>query len=397
MSKKIIIAGAGIGGLTAAIAHVRKNHRVCVLEQAPELGEVGAGIQLSPNAMKVLASLGVDRRVQAVAFEPEGGHIKHYKSAGTITYTPFKGACEQRYGAKYLHVHRADLHSILLQAARELGVEIVLNARVASYAHAGGGVIATTADGRSHAGDVLVGADGIHSAIRAQMLGADNPEFTGNVAWRAVIPKDRIPAGLVEPNSTIWVGPHRHVVTYYLRGGELINIAAFEERSAWASESWRDKGDPDELRAAFRGWNSQVTRLFDAVDECHIWALFARKPLATWVDGRVALLGDACHPMLPYLAQGAAMAIEDASVLADYVSDTDLPTTEALKRYEHARKPRTSMVQHGAAMNAKLYHMSGGVRGHLRLAFLKMALSFRGGSMASKLDPLYMHDATVRA
>jgi salicylate hydroxylase len=393
MQKSVLVAGAGIGGLCAAVALARRGISVEVLEQTSVLAEVGAGVQMSPNAVKVLANLGLDKRVEAVAFEPDGGEMRHYKSGKTISYTPFKNACERRYGAKYYHVHRADLHKVLYDAALELGVSVRLDTKIASYDQSGGTVRAVSTDGRSFQGDVLVGADGIHSAVRAQMLGPDEAEFTGQIAWRAVIPVENLPPNLIRPNATVWIGPGRHVVTYYVRGGTLVNLAAFQDKDHWPSESWRAKGDINEFRNAFKGWHTEVGTLVEAASDCFVWALYAREPLSTWSEGHVTLLGDACHPMLPYMSQGAAMAIEDSYVLADRLSRKGMTIAQALMDYERCRKPRTSMVQAGSRKNGKLFHMSGGLRSWGRLTALRIAATLQGGTAHSRVDPLYEYDA----
>jgi salicylate hydroxylase len=219
------------------------------------------------------------------------------------------------------------------------------------------------------------------------MLGDAPPRFTGQVAWRATVPADRLPDGLVPPVAAVFCGPGRHAITYRLRGGALVNLVAVEERTAWADEDWRQPGDPAELAHAFRGWAPQVTGVIAAVDACHLWGLFDRDPLPKWVDGRVALMGDAAHPMLPFMAQGAAQAIEDAAALARHVADG--ATTVALAAYQTERRPRTAAIQAASRANARLYHLHGAAA--LKLAVLRL----RPSLMRDRLDRVYGHDAVT--
>ena len=212
-------------------------------------------------------------------------------------------------------------------------------------------------------GRILIGADGIHSTVRSQLFGSQAPRFTGNVAWRALIPAARLPKGLIRPMATAWWGPHKHFVHYFVRGGELVNCVCVVEKKGWEVESWTERGDRSELQADFAGWHETVRLLIDNMDpdNCFKWALYDRSPMARWSQGRVTLLGDACHPTLPFMAQGAAMAIEDGAVLAGVLAQDregdGIP--DQLQRYESLRKPRTARIQSGSRRNAKLFHMSG--------------------------------------
>ena len=211
---------------------------------------------------------------------------------------------------------------------------------------------------RHYHGALLIGADGIHSSIRAQLFGAAAPRFTGNVAWRGLVPAERLPRGLVDPVATVWMGPGKHFVHYYVRGGALVNCVCVVEKAGWEVESWTQRGDHVELKRDFAGWHGTVAALIDSMDAdaCFKWALFDRPPMPKWSDGRVTLLGDACHPTLPFMAQGAAMAIEDAAVLARCVDGAD-DVGKALTRYESLRRSRTSRIQLGSRGNAKLFHL----------------------------------------
>jgi salicylate hydroxylase len=246
------------------------------------------------------------------------------------------------------------------------------------------------ASGEQVRADVLIGAEGIRSNIQASMFGKHPADFTGQVAWRGTVETHKLPRNLVKPNANLWIGPGRHFVSYYLRGGSLVNFVAVEQRSDWRNESWHEQGDIKALRTAFSGWHAQVTELLDAAEECFLWALFDRKPLENWTDKNVALLGDACHPMLPFLAQGAAMAIEDAYALAaNLVKHHDIPS--ALKAYQAIRLARTSKIQHMARANAKLYHMSNPVQ-RAKLHAIKVAGKVMPSVSAKPLESIYAYN-----
>lgn len=393
MRLPIVIAGAGIGGLTSALSFARAGHAVHVYEQASALGEVGAGIQLSPNAMKVLDSLRLGRRIRDVAFEPMFAAIRHHRTGATFFSSPLSPLCQDRYGAPYLHVHRADLHAVLVEAAITAGVQLHLGSRTTGYRLDGAGARLLLEDEEAPLASLIVGADGVRSRIRDHMLGAGRARFTGHVAWRGTVKTDRLKPGLVKPGATVWVGPRRHVVTYYIQGGETVNFAAFEERPECKQESWAGRGDPLKLRKTFENWHPEVSEVARLVDEPSMWALTDREELPRWSDGPVTLLGDACHPTLPYMAQGAAMAIEDAFVLATLVSSGAVP--QALVAYERLRKPRTTMLQGIAQKNGGMFHMTGGLADQLRLALLRSGRVLPANLKLRPLDRIYGHDATL--
>ncbi|MGC6471406.1 MAG: FAD-dependent monooxygenase [Parvibaculales bacterium] len=352
--KTAIIVGAGLGGLAAALCLDRIGWRVVVLEQADALADVGAGIQISPNGVKVLRALGLEGAAAALACRPEAGQMRFGKS-GRVIFTNPMTDYPSRYGAPYLHLHRADLVSVLAQALSERQPGALrTGAQVVTHQQDTGDVQVTLASGETVSGDVLIGADGLKSDVRAQMLGVAAPRFTGHVAWRMVVPMDRLTTP-PPPTACVWVGAGRHAVTYRLRGGELANFVGVVERKDWREESWTAQGTRAEALADFAGWHPAVTGLIEQADTHYQWGLFDRAPLDTWQDGRVALLGDACHPMLPFMAQGAVQALEDAYVLADSMSrHADIPA--ALAAYERLRHPRTSKVQAAARANAGLFH-----------------------------------------
>ncbi len=310
---KILVAGGGLGGLTAALALARAGFTVELFEQVAELGEVGAGIQIGPNAVKVLRALGLEDGLARVGVRPTAREGRDWATGAVLQSAPMGGDFAAKYGAAYYHVHRADLLALLAAAvAAEPGITLHLGAAVAGFEQDDGQISLRLADGQTVAGAALVGADGIHSAVRARLFGPDAPRFTGNVAFRATVPVARLPAGLIEVKGYNWMGPRHHFVHYYLRGGRLINCVGVCEQDDWRIESWTQEGDLDEFKREFDGWHPTIRGLIGAVDRCFKWALYDRDPLDRWSVGRATLMGDAAHPMLPFLAQGACMAIEDA-------------------------------------------------------------------------------------
>jgi len=383
---RVLVAGGGIGGLTAALSLAHSGCQVTVFEQSTEFAEIGAGIQLSPNASRVLHHLGLEKALRATAFLPEGTQFKHWRRGHVISESTLGDAVLSRYGAPYYHIHRGDLMAALVDAARaHAGIELLPGVVVSGF-EATPEDVCVTATGMTHAGDVLVGADGIHSRIQAALWGQQAPRFTGNVAWRALVPTARLPTNLIPPLSTVWWGPGKHFVHYYVRGGEWVNCVCVVEKSGWQIESWTQQGDKNELRQDFSGWHSDIQQLLEALDETRLykWALFDRMPMPQWGKGRVTLLGDACHPTLPFMAQGAAMAIEDAAVLAGCLQQgSDIAT--ALQRYEDLRRTRTARIQAGSRRNARVFHL-GGIPAWLRNRAAKRA----GGRT---MHELYRYDA----
>jgi salicylate hydroxylase len=382
----ILIAGGGIGGLTAALECSRQGYRVEVFEQAGEFSDVGAGIQLSPNPSRVLLSLGLGEALESVAFLPEGTEFRHWRTGRLISFNPLGSAALEKYGAPYYHIHRADLSRLLADAAAaEPSITMHTDAKVTGFTEVDDGVRLQTAAG-THSGRALVGADGIHSVIREGLFGAESPTFTGNVAWRGLVPADRLPEGLVHPVAGVWWGPGKHFVHYYVRRGELVNCVCVVEKAGWEVESWTERGDQAELKQDFSGWHETIQALIDNMDPdaCFRWALFDRPPMPRWSRGRVTLLGDACHPTLPFMAQGAAMAIEDAAVLARCLA-TGGTIPDAFERYEGLRRTRTAGIQSGSRRNAKVFHM----RGIKAWARNRAA----GRARAGVMDTLYRYNA----
>ncbi|AOB30557.1 monooxygenase [Bordetella sp. H567] len=354
---RILIAGAGLGGLTAALALQRRGFPVRVLEQAPELRELGAGIQLSANANHALFKLGLGEDLTRRASTAAGKRIRLWNTGQTWPLFDLGAESVSRYGYPYLTIYRADLHACLVDAVRAMDPHAIeLNAKVEAVRQEGAQVLATLADGSTRHGDILIGADGVHSRIRAHLFGADDAAFSGALAWRGVIPAARLPAHLREPYAVNWVGPGAHVIHYPLRRGELVNFVGILERDDWQVESWTQQGSIEECLADFAGWHEDVQTLIRALDQPFKWALMLREPLSVWTQGRITLLGDACHPTLPMLASGAAMAIEDGYILARCLDEGQAGIEEALRRYEALRKDRTARVVRGSAENARRFH-----------------------------------------
>jgi salicylate hydroxylase len=374
-SRNIIIAGAGIGGLSAALMLARSGFRVTLLEQAEQLSETGAGIQLSPNATRILIALGLGERLKREVFVPQAVTIKSASGSG-LTRIPLGAEAERRYSAPYWAIHRADLQAALLEPVRSHpDIVLRLGTRVEDFVvHAKGLSVAcrcgsATADDH---GIALIGADGLWSGLRAR-LGYPAPEFRQRTAWRALIAADAVDEEFRAPQVQLWLGPNAHVVHYPVKGGALINIVAIVNDD-WAEPGWSAEGPREELLAHYSPWNWALPlREFLAVPErWQKWALYDLPPLGAWGDGPVTLMGDAAHPMLPFLAQGAAMAIEDAAVLADNLArDPDDPAT-AMRRYERARRRRTARVQRAARGNGRLYHLTAG-EAAVRNLFLRVA------------------------
>ncbi|CUB05392.1 FAD-dependent monooxygenase [Marinomonas fungiae] len=391
-ASRVIVVGAGIGGLTVALGLAKNGFQVRIFEQASSLSEVGAGLQLSPNAVKVLRQFGIAGAVSNHIFSPKYACIRDYQSGRYYLKSPLGKSVEQRYGAPYWHIHRADLHKELVQACYTAGVEIELDHRVLGYRNEKKHVTVLLDKKTEHV-DLVIGADGIHSKVRELMLGVQAPIFTGQVAWRGTVPAAAIKGAEIQPNATVWAGPNKHLVTYYLRGGELVNFIAVEERSKWQQESWRQEGDVNELRRKFIGWHPEVSAVLEACDTTFLWALNGRPSLSKWHDERVVLLGDACHPMLPFMAQGAAMAIEDAYVLTQAL--LKYPYAQAFEKYEDLRKPRATAIQKQSRDNTGLYHMHGGWQGRMKLQALGLASKYASGIIHAKLDSIYGYDVTT--
>lgn len=388
----IAIAGGGPAGLFAGIVLTDHGHDVEIFEQSHATGDIGAGIQISPNGTRLLAHHGLLDQIHVVAFEPQAATLRRADTGHTVFRTPLSTNISSSYGAPYFHLHRADLSDVLSTAGTERGVRIHTRTRVERFDNDATCPAVFFEDGTSQSFDLLIGADGIHSTIRQQLCGTDNARFTNHVAWRGLVPAARLPEHTIAPDATVWAGPGRHLVHYYVRGGNLINFVAVEERSSWTDENWHTPGDLTNVRRAFSDWSAEIDTLLGAADACALWGLFDRAPLDNWTDRNVCLLGDACHAMLPFMAQGAVMAFEDAVVLARSLEAHDsLP--EALRAYERIRKPRTTAIQERARRNGRLFHERSALRRNLAFHPMSLADRLLPGLIAKQLDWIYGYDA----
>jgi salicylate hydroxylase len=355
-NKNIAIIGAGIGGLTAALALIRQGIGVDVYEQAPELKELGAGVQISSNGTRVLYALGLGKEAERLGVVVAGKEIRLWSTGQTWKLFDLGAVSVERYGFPYMMFHRGDLHAVLLEAIRrERPDAIHLDRKCVGLSQNKDSVTIEFECGEPATAPLAIGADGVQSRVRFAVFGADRPEFTGIVAWRGLVPRERVPAGIKMNVGTNWVGPGGHVVHYPVRGGALLNFVGLLERDDWRVESWTVQGTKDEFANNFRNWHPDIHACIHSVDVPYKWALFARPPMPAWTNGRVTLLGDACHSMLPMLAQGAVMALEDGYVLGRCVTKYGVGPA-ALQAYEAVRRERANRAVSGSADNAKRFH-----------------------------------------
>ena len=367
MEKKIVIAGGGIGGLSAALACGRERVQLTLFERAPEFAEVGAGVQLGPNVVKILNGWGLKAALNSVAAFPERLQVRSAPSGAELGVLRLGDVALARYGAPYVTIHRADLHGLLLAAVKPLpGVSLNVGDAVSQFVDHASGVMVTTASGCKAEGDVLVGADGGWSRVRQQLLNDSVPQPTGHLAYRAMVRQSDLPAHLRSQQVTAWLGPKLHVVQYPVRSGEWLNVVVIVHgRVEGALDDWDHSANAGELRALLANTCAPLLDLVHAIDAWRLWGLSIRAPLrgaTEMAQGRVALLGDAAHPMVPYLAQGAGMAIEDAQALAQALASNGDDVRAGLARYAQARWARNARVQARAIRNGRVFHATGLVR-----------------------------------
>jgi 6-hydroxynicotinate 3-monooxygenase len=356
---KIAIIGAGMGGLTAAATLIAAGFAADVYEQAGQFTRLGAGIQMSPNAMKVLRKIGLEPAMLEIAFRPPSQFSREWDTGKLLLEVPFGDAIDRRYGAPYLLMHRGDLHALLMAAVP--AEKIHRSKKLTGIENGARGVRLDFADGTSVEADAVIGADGVHSTVRTLLLGVEKPTYTGRVAYRTTFPA-RLLGGVEIDHCTKWWGRDRHIVIYFVtrNRNEVYFVTSVPEPN-WTDESWSMKGDLGELRQAFVGFHPQVRAVLEACPEVHKWAINVREPLPRWCEGRVVLLGDACHPMTPYMAQGAATSMEDAMILARCLQDigkgmnSGADILAAFNRYERTRKQRTSDIQFHSRENKWLH------------------------------------------
>jgi salicylate hydroxylase len=357
-SLEISIVGAGIGGLVAALALKKRGHEPIIYEKAEYLSELGAGIQLSPNANKVLKHLGVMEELQADVYEPEAFQFVHYRTGKVLAQQALKNSSVKIYGSPNYDIHRADLQKALLKIINKQEIQIKKNSEILDiYEEANSAFIKTKE--RVIGSDVVIGADGIHSVVRKKLWGEDQARYTGNVAWRMLVPIEEISSKFLQQNTKVWLGPKKHFVQYLVKGGNFLNCVCLVEQNDWTNEDWSEKGDISELKHIFSDWHPEIQVILESTKPGSLfkWGLHDRAPMNKWSKGRFSLLGDAAHPMLPFVAQGAAMAIEDGIVLASSLSSFD-NVELGLNDYENKRKYRTAKAQKTATRNATIFHLS---------------------------------------
>lgn len=382
---KITVIGAGIGGLTAALALRRQGARVTVLEQAEAISEVGAGLQITPNGVAVLKALGLADDLAWCSQRARGVVLRGHRRGDQVLRLDLD---EYAAGLRYYFVHRSDLVSLLAGAARREGVKVRLLQK-AERVEPGPQPVVHLGNGAQRGSDLVVGADGLHSKTRAALNGADTPFFTGQVAWRATVPNH---LGL-PPEAQVFMGPGRHLVAYPLRDGRLVNLVAVQERRAWAEEDWHYKDDPAHLRAAFSRFGGTAAALLQAVDEVLLWGLFRHPVAARWHQGHAAILGDAAHPTLPFMAQGANLALEDAWVLARSLQEAP-DIGSGLEAYQSRRRERAQNVVQAASRNAWKYHLRAPLSWPAHQV-LKFGGRYAPQKMVSQFDWIYRHDVTA--
>jgi salicylate hydroxylase len=348
---RVIVIGAGIGGIAAAAALRKLGVEVAVYERASDLGEVGAGVQIGPNGVKVLRALGLDPGLEGLAFEPTEIVSVDWQTASQRFRQPLKAIATKQFGAPYLTAHRADLHRLL--RAKVPDSAITLNARCTAVSSSDRGAVAAFADGSTVEADLIVGADGIRSVVRECLFGSAPARFTEQIGWRAILPIELVPTR-VGPDKSVrierteyvgWIGPVGHVICYPIRGGNLYNMFVGRVSSEWAEESWTAPSNKEEMLTAFAGWNEALLGMLGNVQHVFKWGIYDRDPLTQWTRGRVTLLGDAAHPMMPTLAQGASITLEDAYTFARNVARYANDPAAALKSYESERIDRARRVQ----------------------------------------------------
>ena len=366
----ILIAGGGIGGLTAALALSRHGYRVCLIEQAREFKEIGAGIQLGPNAFKMFDRLGITNQVTGKAVFPDSLLVMDGITAEEVTRIPLGEKFLGRFRYPYALIHRADIHSVILQACgRSPLINLVTSQKVVGFDDRGDKVVAHTEDGTAHEGAALIGADGLWSTIRAKVVGDGPPRVSGHIAYRAVLATHEVPLHLRISCMTLWAGPRNHLVHYPLRGGQLFNLVAVFHSDRY-HEGWDTTGDPDELKKRFQDVVPDVQTMLAKVESWRMWVLCDREPVKNWSKGRITLLGDAAHPTLQYLAQGACMAIEDAVVLAEEMGRAAGDPAKAFEAYQQRRYLSTGRVQLTARLYGEFFHAAGASR-EIRNQFLR--------------------------
>ena len=386
---KVAVIGGGIGGLSAALHLLQAGFDVHVYEQSPRIGEIGDGIQISPNASRLLIRLGLKPALDHAGVRPQAVHQRRWQDGRTLQRAPVGAEVETTFGAPYYHFHRGDLAELL--GAPVPAERLHVGHRLVGLEPKGERVVARFDNGGSAEADLVVGADGIHSRVRHLLFGPEKPRFTGCIAWRGLVPAERVRHLNIEVASHNWMGPDGHVVHYWVGAGKFMNVVCVVEHGAWTEEGWTTPGKVADALARYEGWHPAVCELIAAFPETFIWALHDRLPLPRWSAGRVTLLGDACHPMLPFMAQGAAQSIEDGATLASVLKAMPDDVPGALARYEALRKPRATRLQEASAANRVRFHLHDGPEQQKR----DQAMATSGDRSIANIGWLYSHDAAL--
>jgi salicylate hydroxylase len=388
---KVLIAGGGIGGITALLALRQRGIEAELFEQAVAFSQVGAGLQVSGNATRILRKLGLGEALARAAYYPDGRDYRAWDSGDRLYYTPLGKKAEAHFGAPYYTAHRADLLDVLLGGVGKEGFR--LGARIERFDQDADSITITLADGSTATGDILIGADGIHSTVRGQMFGQELPRYTGNVAWRGLVPAERVAHLDVAGVTGVWMGPNRSIVQYYIAAGKTFNWIGISRSAQPARESWLAEGRIEDALNEYTGWHDTIRTIIAATPKVLRQALYDREPLPDWRIGRVVLLGDAAHPMMPFYAQGAAQSIEDAYVLAGCLAAALDQPVEAMKRFVQLRQPRTAWMQGLSRHEEELYQMTDAAAIAERNARMRANRIPEQASFPPEQERLYSYDA----